>query len=959
VRVAGRRGTLAFVRTNTAKLIDVGLAHLGRFAFFTRDNPFLSSKAAIDLRPNERGAIGDILERAVSPSEWLASPGGRRLQEGIHIGCVPRDVQLVSPKGEPAVGVESVHAFLHAPLPWWLVSILWTIVVGRRLDGLLGEQVMGYRLAPGFVQRPADHTLMFGSDQVSYTTWKRFPSVQARECPGETLAASTLDIRDFYYSITALPSEIVDRFTSAGADRVKMPPAAGPLTDLLDVLHIQFGQRFRASEPRGRVEGQLLPLPVGAPSSRVLANLIMSLVAQDVMDKPDIIGAATYADDVVLVSRMLPDVDEAPRDYFRRLDILDSNESRLLTPSLAELASLQVGLDKSSTVFVRGEVRDRDEEPSVHADEPLDPYIEGDPSPEWGGGLRTVLRAPYKRERVPRHLVREIRRLVDEIRIGLDPAEAQSRVRGIIDDLDSAVFLAVRPYWTDLLVAAIAALGAGAVPVVTQQFDQLARSIEPPPGATSQTVGALRLGLRASWIHALAQALSVGLGRAERDALQVEVPELISGGPIGDLRSEVVAAYAQRLRARRLVDPGFVAAPLAEFTDWDGPLIGDTAVADFVAWAATQEPKRRRERLKRHLAHAVRFIPLHQACLAVHMWASPLDEAWLRRAFELMSWQPLIAEDALDDLHTEARQALEPGVDEVAEREEDRAKLVLRIALPSMTVSEDQLEVLIEGDRAARGHIAKEARSATMHVVLTAIKLKADLVVLPEWSVLPELVPWLMERAADSQTLVVAGQAPMVRAGTYSNMVWVGIPLRDRDERRACLVPPPREKSYLSPHEQSPLREAGLDWARDGKPVPTYRWRGFTFASLLCFEFADIATRQFLRKSADLVTVSSLNRDWRYFDAIQEATTRDNYCLTVCVNTGAYPGTRIMRPTTSATALAASVHGSEDATIVTRVIDLTPIVSARVSGAHPMDVPFAQEPMDDASLADYKAMPPT
>jgi len=278
--------------------------------------------------------------------------------------------------------------------------------------------------------------------------------------------------------------------------------------------------------------------------------------------------------------------------------------------------------------------------------------------------------------------------------------------------------------------------------------------------------------------------------------------------------------------------------------------------------------------------------------------------------------------------------------------------------MPSMPVSHDQLQVLIDADWAAHGAIASESRDATMHVALTAIQRRANVLVLPEWSVLPELVPWLMERSAAEQMLTIAGQAPTLRSGMYSNLLWVGIPLVDSDSRRACLVPPPRDKTYLSPHEQIPLRVGGIQQAPKGGSVPSYTWSGLTFASLLCFEFADIATRQLLRDSADLLTVSSLNRNWRYFGAIQEATTRDNYCLTVCVNTGAYPGTQIMRPTVSAKALAASVHGSDDATVVTRVIDMTPIVAARARGMHPNDFHFAHEPTDDASLADYKPMPP-
>jgi hypothetical protein len=170
-------------------------------------------------------------------------------------------------------------------------------------------------------------------------------------------------------------------------------------------------------------------------------------------------------------------------------------------------------------------------------------------------------------------------------------------------------------------------------------------------------------------------------------------------------------------------------------------------------------------------------------------------------------------------------------------------------------------------------------------------------------------------------------------------------------------VPPPREKAFLSPHEEAALNAAGIGRGPAPPPVPTYSWHGITFASLLCFEFADITTRQTLRRSADVLTVSSLNRDWRYFDAIQSATTRDNYCLTVCVNTGAYPGTRIMRPTGSEKAVIASVHGSDDPTVVSRLIDLAPIVAARIAWRRPADV-FSHVPSDDASLDDYKPLPP-
>jgi hypothetical protein len=214
-----------------------------------------------------------------------------------------------------------------------------------------------------------------------------------------------------------------------------------------------------------------------------------------------------------------------------------------------------------------------------------------------------------------------------------------------------------------------------------------------------------------------------------------------------------------------------------------------------------------------------------------------------------------------------------------------------------------------------------------------------------------------MGRAADANMLVVAGETPAVDGGIYSNRLWTGIPIQDSAGHKECLVAPPREKRYLSPEEQRCINEAGVAHAIAGEAVPVFGWRGIRLASLVCFEFADIATRTSLRAGADLLTVSSLNRDWRYFDAIQESTTRDNYYLTVCVNSGAFPGTKIMRPTSSAKSVAASVHGSDDPAVVSRKIDMRPIVVARVLQQRPSDA-TEKAPTDDTKLDDYRAFSP-
>ena len=922
----------------------------------TRDNPFVSATPARRLAPSLRVTLGRLLEGELSVEDWLHTTEASRLRKRVRIGCVPRDVQLVMLDDAPTVGAESVHAFLHAPLFWWLVSILWCISAGPRFDRQLGSHIKGYRLHPRFVEDPAHYGAMFGNRNDAYEDWSSFASTIAAEST-TTLAASTVDLKDFYYSIVATPSRIVLSFVASLDESPKVPRNVKVLTRLLDALHAQFAARHAELKARGPAIQDALPLPVGLPSSQLLANLVMSQVVADLEESPDIAAVSAYADDLMVVSPTLPAMGEETVDYLARLNVVDAQTRQIRSPRASLLAMLSVRLEKSATFFVRATPSD-EEGVSLIEDAPqLDPYLETEPGPEWGGRLTTVLRAPYKRDRVPRELATQIRRLVDEIRIGLAPAEAQGRVISLVDELDDAAFLALRPYWTDLLVAAIAAIGTEAVAMLTFVFTRVVRSLEPPVDANAPTRSALYFGLRASWTQALAQALAVSLSEDEREGLIAETPWLIVDGPLDQLSTAEVVGYAQRMRERRIVDAAFVAVPLAEFTDWPGRLIGGDALGGFLEWRDGDPSPPTAEALANALAGAVRFIPLHEVCVALHMWAGVQRDDWLDVAFAILEAQPLVDTLAIADLHERAQLALDPPKATVPEDEDERAQLLLRFAMPSVMVAGNQLDALISSDRTTLGKVAARSRSNILHLVLEAAKRRADVLVLPEWAVLPEMLLWLMERSAQGQMFVVAGQAPLLRAGRYQNALWTGLPLRDVFGHQACLVPPPRQKRFLSPHERGPLKAAGIEEEAASAFVPSYRWRGLTFASLLCFEFADISTRQALRATADVMTVSSWNRDWRYFDAIQESVTRDNYCLTVCVNTGAYPGTRIMRPTVSAKSLVASVHGSDDPALVTRVIDMLPIFAARIKGKGPSEF-LEHEPADDAVLKDYKPVPP-
>ena len=874
----------------------------------------------------------------------------------VGLGVLPRDLQLLV-RDEERVGVESVSAFAEASQFWWLVSYLWCMEVGRSVDRRLDTAIFGYRLDPGFARSPSKSGRMFATAPPISKRWARVATTISAENDGRVVAAATVDLRGFYYSIDASPTAIVQAFVRGTSRAVRVSSRGRALTRLLDIAHAMYAEQDRRLSPRPAAQPRgSRPLPVGFPSSQILANLVIAVVLRDLAKLRSVAGLSAYADDVLIVSTTLPEVGETAPEYLQRIGVVSGDldgDPVLSSRNGAQLASLIVATEKCGISYSRApqpreepEPRD-DSEGVTPRDEgfsgvgALDPYLDPVSGDDWGGRLRTVLRAPFRRERVPREIVADIRNLVDEIRVGADVDHAATALARVLNNLDRAAILELRSYWTELLACADFAGQAEALNAVISRIRTAIATLEPPAEANAALREAIEAGLHFSLKQALAEALAVTRGR-----------EVVMRGFDEELQARIL-----RVRNRRFVVAGMVSAPLAEFTDWSGPLLGTGAYEAFEAWAVDALGARAEHEITVSLRDAKRFVPLHEVCLAIHLWIAPGVRSWRTRLFHVFAEQPLLDPKGVTDLRQRVRRALRLSGAE--SRVDDVGSYRVRFGIPSVGVSGEQLKAIIGGDHATTSRIARAARKGIIALTREAGAKRANALVLPEWSVPARQLPYVFDMAARRQMLIVGGEAPRVRGGQYSNRVWTGIPLMDSATRRSCLVPPPREKRYLSSEEQRDLAQAGLSHGGGAAAVPVYEWRGITFASLLCFEFADIKAREALRSRADVLTVSSWNMDWRYFDAIQEATTRDNYCVTVCVNTSQFPGTHVMRPTRSEKCIALSVHGSGHPTVVTRTLDVLPLIAARASGIRPSSLAGFLAPTDDLELEDYKALPPT
>ena len=305
----------------TDALIHVGLHHLARFALLHSRQPVpllaRRSKAAgatsVHPAPASRRGAG-LRHLAELP---LGSPAPRRSEWG----CVPRNVQLVTKEGQPKAGVADVHAFLQAPLFWWLASILWCLTAGRTLDPLLDDEIMGYRLHPGFVEEPGQRGLMFRDYKTAHKSWEalRFDNLEGVSWP--------------VWPPTRLTSgtSTTSRHCAPEHNRLALPEGEGKrwrrgqrahtLTQLLDVMHARYTARCREIKPRPFLTEASSPLPARFPSSRIMANFIVDLARGDLVTLPHIEGVAAYADD-------LPDDSGAPGD--------DGKHGRVPVPARAD-----------------------------------------------------------------------------------------------------------------------------------------------------------------------------------------------------------------------------------------------------------------------------------------------------------------------------------------------------------------------------------------------------------------------------------------------------------------------------------------------------------------------------------------------------------------------------------------------------------------------------------------------
>lgn len=226
---------------------------------------------------------------------------------------------------------------------------------------------------------------------------------------------------------------------------------------------------------------------------------------------------------------------------------------------------------------------------------------------------------------------------------------------------------------------------------------------------------------------------------------------------------------------------------------------------------------------------------------------------------------------------------------------------------------------------------------------LSMEKPKCDLLIFPEVSIPYSWLPFMVNQSRSKQIGFVFGMEHWV-VGRYAlNLVVTILPLQDELGYKNCVISM-RLKNHYSPKEEYKLEKFDLH-----KPswIPVYelfKWKNFVFTVYNCYELSDIKHRGIFRSLIDLLIAVEWNQDTNYYSNIVESTVRDLHCYMVQTNTSQYGDSRVSCPKKTEEMDILKIKGGENDLIIKGILDIEKLRMFQSHKFDPEDKTFKPTP---------------
>ena len=214
-------------------------------------------------------------------------------------------------------------------------------------------------------------------------------------------------------------------------------------------------------------------------------------------------------------------------------------------------------------------------------------------------------------------------------------------------------------------------------------------------------------------------------------------------------------------------------------------------------------------------------------------------------------------------------------------------------------------------------------------IVNEAIRLNADMLVLPENYLPFEWLPILARTCAKNQLAVVTGIEHLKLNCTVTNLTAVILPFTEDTYKFSYIHF--HKKVHYAPHEKEAIESfrCSIDI---GNRYELYNWNNFWFSVYCCYELSSITDRSLFQSYIDALVVVEWNKDTNYYSNILESLSRDLHCFCIQVNTSEYGDSRITRPSKTETLDIIKVKGGKNSAVLIDNVDVNGLRDFQLKG---------------------------
>lgn len=805
------------------------------------------------------------------------------------------------------------NVFIDCPIELHIISVLWIMFIGEKLDSSLDTQISGYRLA-----RNNDNLFekegykLFQKYHEKYSYFRNSAITKAMELHQLNLDVTiiNLDIKRFFYCIqvdfNSLNKNIISENTF--------------LNSMLESIHIYYQKKLFLDNIFKDNIGSILP--IGFLSSSILANYSLKEFDTFIQKKIKPENYTRYVDDILLV---FSNVNIQNIDHL--LKYLKCEENKLNFQLDDENKSIKFQCDKNEFSLQDSKIKilEFKKDASISLLKKFKKTIESNRSifnflPEEKNIFSTLedvsININYSSsinkissiEKSSLDVLSISRNLSQMIKIVLiidhKNEEIDKYNNHLINIFAGINLLELSKLWGKLFLYLILSKSFSLLKKILTSILQAIHCIE---HSNDEITRRLKDDLSTYLANSLLMSSSLHVQSFQKSIqpfLESRTKD-ITGSLATLISIDYVQAYSKGLINSNLVHQYYIRFPLLNFTNDEKYSLVDKSLI-------LQKPKIKINLEK--IEYSPRFIHYHELLLFNRF-------TQLKKTLDLK----MIYNDYLtynkksNQNNSNIYPHLENDIIEISSNQKFKN---LKIGMANITVDQNDSITSMEG----RPNLSYKKLNQIHHILNTAILSNCDVVVFPEMSIPIYWIQEIIEFSKRNEIAVIFGVEHFRLTGkkTVYNYSIVSLPFRDGIYKNVYVDF--ILKSIYSPAEKELIEGYGYKIPKVPNQYmnkrPVYKYKSNYFSIFNCFELAEINYRASLVGQVDFVIAIEHNQDTNYFSNIVGSVSRDIHAYIIQVNDSRYGDSRITQPTKTEEMDIAKIKGGEDVVLLTATINI-------------------------------------